>query len=358
MWREKIPSQLLETACPAIRYRLRREVLKQPDSNAEMLALQSQILEDPVLQEVFDRQAEDGWLSWNFHGDRSMEADIRFLCEKGLDNRHPVLSRAVQTLKCCGVDRLNRGLGKPGRILDVLGFGGAQMIRATVLAYAGSEDEPGVKEQINLALAGFRSVLAIDRVSDLIDEYNGRQVFRQGLLWPGLYHLRLLAWTYSWRTPQNQRELGKCIQKLVQLSPIPHLLVRCQSQLVAPAAFCMNDFNPDLATLNDAGWMMWFQRMELLARLGIMQHVPELQSQVKVLADLLESEAGMFTKMLNHVYFKKWGSYTGLMLESDWKNPQRRINDLTFRSILILYYSNYQSHSLIETDCYPDNTHP
>ena len=52
MWSSKIPNQLLEQACPSIRYRLRLEVLDQPHSDGQMLALQNQILEDA------------GWMMW------------------------------------------------------------------------------------------------------------------------------------------------------------------------------------------------------------------------------------------------------------------------------------------------------
>ena len=335
----EIPTLLLEKACPSIRYRLRLEVLRRPRSDPEMLALHSQILEEAAVKDVFSEQAPDGWLAWDFHGYHSHEAGVRVLCEKGLDPCNPQLSRALQALSSCQAARLERGLGKPGKILDQLGFGGAQLIRATVLAYAGLEAEPGFKEQIDLALAAFRSVLAIDRLDELVDEYRGQPVFRSGILWPSIYHLRLLAWTHSWRTTQNQSELSSCIQKLVSLSPLPHLLVRYQSKLVAPASFCMDDFNPHLAGLDGAGWMMWFHRMELLARLGVIPAVPELQRQANELAVLLESRAGWFTRPLSHAYFKRWGAYTGLMLEQDWKAAQRRLNDLTFRSILILHYA-------------------
>ena len=341
----KTPAQLLEQACPSIRYRLRLEVLKQPGSEREMLALQNQILEDPAVQEVLSWQAADGWLAWNFHGYQSMEAGIRLLCEKGVDSRHPVLSKALQALRGCDEDRLERGLGKPGRILDQLGLGGAQMIRAAVLAYAGVEDEPGVQSQIELALAGFRSVLTIHQVGDLVDEFKGKQVFRPGILWPGIYHLRLLARTHSWRTPQNQRDMVQCIQNLVHLSPLPSMNIRYKSQMITPASFGMHHFNPDLASLDDAGWMIWFQRMEPLARLGVIQRVPELARQAETLAELLETGTGFFTRRLNHAYFKKWGAYTGLMLENDWKDPHRRTNDLTFRSILVLHYSESQTRS-------------
>jgi hypothetical protein len=54
---------------------------------------------------------------------------------------------------------------------------------------------------------------------------------------------------------------------------------------------------------------------------------------------MLATGQGRFTKALSHTYFRKWGAYTGLMLERDWRDPQRRIYDLTFRSLLILHYA-------------------
>jgi hypothetical protein len=82
---EEALNDLLENACPPIQYRLRRELLKQPPSSADMLALQGRILEDRAVKEVLSWQQPDGWIAWNFHGYHSMEAGIRILCEKGLD---------------------------------------------------------------------------------------------------------------------------------------------------------------------------------------------------------------------------------------------------------------------------------
>jgi hypothetical protein len=109
--------------------------------------------------------------------------------------------------------------------------------------------------------------------------------------------------------------------------------------LLAPASFCMHEFAPDMHHLTDDEWMPWFHRMELLARLGVVGEIPELKGQVQVLEKILEEGQGLFTKKLNHSYFQKWGSYTGLALEKDWRLPQRQVNDLTFRSLLILHHS-------------------
>jgi hypothetical protein len=340
---EETTHYLLEHACPAIQYRLRREILNQPPTTDEMLALQRQILEDRAVKEVLSWQQPDGWIAWNFHGYHSMEAGIRILCEKGLEASHPALAKACLALEKDNA-RLERGLGKVGAILDRMGFGGTQLIRAALFAQAGAEDEPGVQaciqEQIRLALASFRAVLAINTLDDLAEEYKGRLVFRPGVQWPSIYHLRLLAWSHRWRSPQNQNTIAASIERMVRLSPLPEIKVRHPSQLIAPASFGMHDFKADLNTLDDAHWMMWFQRMELLARLGVIQWVPELKKQVADLGKILEASQGKFTKALSHEHFRKWGAYTGLMLEADWRDPQRRICDLTFRSLMILGFCN------------------
>jgi hypothetical protein len=85
--------------------------------------------------------------------------------------------------------------------------------------------------------------------------------------------------------------------------------------------------------------MGWFHRVELLSRLGVVNSVPPLKLQVNILDEMLIADAGRFTRKLTHDYFKKWGTYSGLMLEKDWKSPARRIYDLTFRSLLILHYA-------------------
>jgi hypothetical protein len=173
----------------------------------------------------------------------------------------------------------------------------------------------------------------------LCEPFNGKLVFRAGVRWPGIYHLRLLALTQSWRTPEALSMIVAAIQQMVRLSPVPSIHVRYKSQLIAPASFCMDNFTPDMRTLTGAEWMQWFHRMEMLARLGVIQRIPELRRQVQILTEILHQGQGLFAGKVNHAYFHKWGAYTGLALEVDWRLPQRRINDLTFRSLLILRYS-------------------
>ena len=315
---------------------VRLEILGQPRATREMIDLQAKVLEDGAVREVISWRQADGWLAWNFHGYHSMESGIRLLCEKGVDKCHPILSNALSALRR-ETSRLNRGIGNAGAVLDQLGFGGPLTIRAALFA-GGGEGEPCLREQIALALSAFRAVLAVDRTDDLVDEYRGRQVYRQNIQWPSIYHLRLLALTRSWRTPRNRRMIVDSVKRLVKLSPLPSLNVLYKSRLIAPASFCMDDWNPVMSAMDDAHWMMWFHRMELLSLLGVVHLVPGLERQARALEEILEEGGGHFVRALAHDYFRKWGAYTGLMLERDWRDPRRRINDLTFRSLLILHH--------------------
>lgn len=328
----------LQSACASIRYRIRRELLNEIISPEELKAFQEQILQDDTVREVINSQSPDGWFGKTFHGYNSHEAGIRLLCEKGVSPQQPFLSRALLAMQT-NSDRIAREMRNAGKILDDMGFGGAAMIQATVFAYAGMENKKVVQGQIKVALEGFQNLLSISSVGEIAEPYKGRLVFRPSVRWPGIYHLRLLAFTHAWRSPRNQAMVAGAIKRLVTLSPIPHIKVRYKSQLIAPPAFAMQDFNPKMASMDASQWMMWFHRMELVARLGVAGMITELQSQLDMLRALLDEGEGWFTKPISHAYFKRWGAYTGLMLEQDWRSPQRRIYDLTFRSMLIQEYS-------------------
>ncbi len=330
--------RLLACAGPPIQYRIRKEILGQAPELPEMIELQNRILQDEAVRAVHASQGRDGWLAWNFHGYDSMEAGLRLLCEKGVEADRPVLARALLALEK-HTERLARGLSKVGKVLDDSGLGGGELIRAHLLAQAGKEEKAVVQKEIERALEVFRFSARIKSLEDLHQAYRGKLVFREGTLWPGIYHLRLLAMSRSWRKPENHKMVVQSIRNMVRLSPIPNIYVKYKSQLIAPASFCMDDFTPDMDGLTDAGWMQWFHRMELLARLGVVDEIPPLKRQGQALAKIVEEGQGMFTKELSHPYFQKWGAYTGLALEKDWRLSQRRMNDLTFRSLLILHYS-------------------
>jgi len=332
--------ELLHSAGPSIGYRTRHEVLSRSADDPELRELQSAILAEPSVERFPYLQRSDGWIGDTFHGADGIEGAIRFLAEKGVRPDHSAIRRALDALEA-GDERLLWGIGKVGRVLDETGLGGSEMIRAAVFGYAGDEDRPCVREQVEIALQGFEAVVDVESIEAICEPYKGNLVFREGVLWPSIYHLRLLAHTTCWRTSETMTMLAAAVRRLVELSPIPEVHVKHRSQLIAPASFAMDDFASHVDERSGYGQMLWFHRTELLARLGMIPHVPALQSQVGRLAESLE--AGLFRQKMNHSSFKKWGVYAGLALERDWRSPARRIADLTFRVLLILHHTETPS---------------
>jgi hypothetical protein len=329
---------LVGRACPSIAYRLKREVLGQPSSDPDMRRLTDQIAGDDAMGRLAKAQAADGWIGHAFHGDGGHEAGIRLLCEMGVEPDAPVLRRAIEAVDV-EPGRLGLGIGQAGTVLDATGHGGTRLIRAVVLAYAGQEARPGVADEVAGAVECLRETSGVGAVHDVIEMRNGRLVFRPGRRLPSIYHLRLLAWTHGWRTPESTQVVAEGVRQLIRLSPIPHALVRDRSRLVAPASFCIDDFDADIGALDSGGWMCWLHRTEVLARIGVVGRIPALQRQIEALATRLEAADPWPGQPRSDPYFMRWGAYTGLALERDWRSPVRRANDLAFRSHLILSYS-------------------
>jgi len=341
MSNQDITTHLLENACPSIQWRIREEILGQRPTAKQVDALQNQILQDSLVKEAIGWQGTDEWKSSPFHGSNGIESGVRILCEKGVLKDHPAINTALNALRK-EPDSIYRGIGKPGKILDELCFGGSQMIKAVVFAYAGAEHDLCVEKQIKIALEGLEYILSVESIDDITTKCKNKLIFKPTVMWPSIYHLRLLANTRQWRTPDNYHLVVKGIKKLVELSPIPHISVLKQSQLIAPASFAMQDFNPTMEIMSNAMWMQWFHRTELLSRIGIISSIVELEKQVMKLDEMLKQGNGWFMKKLYHSSFVNWGAYTGLCLEKDWRSSKRQVYDLTFRSLII-------KHQLKET---------
>lgn len=331
---QELINYLLEEGCPSIKYRVKKEIYDEVDNN-----LYQQILDDQEVRKIISMQNETGWIDEDFHSEKGVETAARVFFEKGLENDYPAYKKMLNELEQRDDTYDNGCLSRVGKILDKKGFGGSELMRAVVFAYAGLENKLLVKKQIEETLDCFRYLTTISSVNEVTEQYKNKLVFSEGAKWPSIYHIRLLAYTESWRNDKNKKMIIDSIKKLIQLSPIPDISVLENHQLISAASFCMHNFNPNINKLKDKEWMMWFHRMELLSRLGLVTEIKELKQQVETIIKLLKESDGLFSKKINHLYFRKWSPYTGLALEKDWRSPKRRVSDLSFRVLLIIFYS-------------------
>lgn len=330
---------IAQRSCPSISYRIRKEILHEDISKSEMQLLQAKILNEEEIVRIFTLKKEDGWLGGLFHGIDEPECCIRYLIEKGVEPSHPIIKEALIGILKKGENFDKGSMSRVGKPLDQLHFGGSNLIKACVFAYTGNEDYDFVIEKIEEALDVFRYVCTVDKITDISDVYKDKLVFKSGVLWPSIYHLRLLAYTHKWKSEKNQEMLVSAFTNLSRLSPIPSIKVLHNHQVISPASIYMNHFNEDINYINAKEWMMWFHRTELIARLGIALKVPSIKMQIKDVDRILNENNGLFTRKFRHYYFTKWTQYLGLALEDNWKTGDKVINDLTFRCLLIRSYS-------------------
>jgi hypothetical protein len=327
-----------QRACPSISYRIRKEILYEDISTPDMQTLQTKILNEAETMRIFSLKKEDGWLGGWFHGVDEPECSIRYLIEKGVEPSHPIIQEVLNAIIKRGDKFDEGGMYRVGKTLDELHLGGSKLIKACVFAYTGNQNFDFVIEQIEEALDVFRYVCNVENISDIYNVYKDKLVFKSGVMWPSIYHLRLLAHTDNWKNDKNQEMLVRAFSNLAKLSPVPSIKLLYNHQVISPASIYMNNFNDDMNSLNAKEWMMWFHRTELISRLGIAAKISSIKTQIEFINNILNENNGLFTKKLKHYYFTKWTQYLGLALEDNWNSTDKIINDLTFRSLLISSY--------------------
>lgn len=331
---EKIISWLLEKSCPSIKYRIKKEILGERDKD-----LEKELIRDNRVNFFLGLQDKTGWIKEDFHSPLGVETACRVFLEKGLEPSFKPYTQMLKELEKREDSFDNGSLERVGKILDRKGFGGSNMIKASVFAGAGLEDRVFVRDQVAKALECFDFVSKTPSIEQVTTFYRGKKVFQEGVLWPGIYQLRLLAFSSFWRTEKNRKIVRAGIERIIELSPLPSIKVLEKSQIIAPCSFLLNNFKPVLNELSPGEWMPWFHQMEMLARLKIIGDIGELTQQLNELRLILAEGDGFFTRRISHRNFFNWSPYSGMALEKDWRSRERRISDLSFRSFLVNYFS-------------------
>ena len=344
---------LLENATPSIRLRVKKEVLGRVSAEEEA-DLQSQIREEELYKLISACQKENGWLGNGFHGPNknagpyeNQEVGTKWLAEKAVGRNDPVLKRAMDAFVTTELTDLC--YRTKGKYYDEFRYAanGQNLIRCACIARAGYEDVIDIGPQIQLALDSFRRVLEVDSALDItrIRKVGGKEkrVFNDYEKWPCYYHLDILAHTESWKNEENIRMLADSVRKLMRQDR-PECQVGGDSWVgyVLGTVGCLKE-GYSLGYDREGVHYTWLDRVEWLCRCGLAPYIPELREEVNLLAGSIDengiSRANVDENQLNGI-----STYGGQQLESDWKTETRKLCDITFRVLLILYYAQENSH--------------
>ena len=220
---------------------------------------------------------------------------------------------------------------------------GQNNIRCACIARAGYDDIIDIKPQIKLALDSFKRVLEVDSALDItrVRKCGGKEkrIFNDYEKWPCYYHFDILAHTQSWKSEENIKVLAESFKKLLRTDR-PDKQVGGDSWVgyVLGTTGCLRE-GYQLGYEIDGVHYTYLERVEWLCRCGLAPYIPQLQDEVDILNNSF-NEDGICTANVDEDQLKGISTYSGQQLETDWKTPTRKMCDITFRALLILYYAN------------------
>jgi len=209
MNKEQIIDFLLENASPNIKYRVKRDILKESIDSVEMQNLQEKILDLPKIKKTFATQKANGFLGDVVHGAyfSGFDTNVYYLKLNGVENSNPNMQKAKQAL-LNWKDNEDEYDFHGGKAMDEHGRGGIKAIIAELMLTLGcDESTPHIQEQINIALAAFRGALNHNNIDDFTKEcsFKGEKVryYIKNTAFPAGNHLSILNRTSSWKTDEN-----------------------------------------------------------------------------------------------------------------------------------------------------------
>lgn len=346
---EDVIKELLEESCASIKYRIRRDILNKKVSFEDY---SEEIMSDERVKYVLSWQNEDGFFGEVFHGgyvpyekrkycSTGCETAFYFLSEIGLTNENKYIKSGLQRLL---KEDWNKGKGNWNLFKPEVGLYGDDRLRALSFAKFGIEDYDFIHNEIEESIDLLDRLGNVDCINEIYFQLKKHKVFQLNKSLPEIYHLRLLAYTYSWRNELNYQKVINGIKKLIQLAPIPQIYVKYKSQIIAPAKIYPSNLNLDIEKMdfNSSMGYEWFHTFELFARMGVVKEIPELLLQAEKLIKILKQGNGFFTSKVTYKRYKRFGIYSGLALENNWRG-KKGVYDLTFRSLLILKYADMLS---------------
>ena len=263
---------------------------------------------------------------------------IKVFVEYGIDVNETHFQRCLNLLfdnenkyLCC------KGLTKLAEKFEDKGFSAAKMIRASLLACSNVINESEIKNEIEHSYNTFKAIINYNEITDFAYIKNGKWIFKDSVLFPDYYNLRVLAFTNSWKNDESIKILLQSITSLKKLQPIPNIYVKINSQLIATGSYVMHEFDTTFSDNDDNKKAEWLIRNEYFARMGVLKGACNINKSLESINNSNELINGICSVSKNYA-FTNWGAYSGVSLEDNWMYKYQRINDLSFRIGLIKHY--------------------
>lgn len=340
---------LLENGGSSVKYRTRRDILKDDVHSDEMNFIQKEILCKYQVRKLLDNQHEDGWIGNELHGGRGkgIDSSISYLVNRGVEKDHPAMKKAVAALLSVGEDKTYRTTFRGGSALDEGGRGGNEAVKAGVLAELGAEDNEIVQSQISISLQYLQDSLSYKTFDDFsIVNRKGTRYYTQDAHFPGANHLNLLSITERWRSPENfellKRSLCHCMKIMMKTND--NITFKTGSHFVGPFNFNWKVADFDITDIQQDSYALvwWLRSLYKLSQIGVICDVPELKTaydylyQLFITQDIIHLQTDLSLKRFRDIF----------SIEDSWKNENSMNCDIMFWCAITLHNAGYNVQNI------------
>ena len=351
--KQRIIDFLIKHADPSIVLRVKKELLGSV-SEAEQKDLINKIIPQKNVQTVINSQKPDGWFGNNFHGQSpklnagmfdNMEVGLRYLTEKGFPLENEYIARAINSfLTKEPFDSAYGGKPPEPPTTDyTYTASGLYLARSSIIIRAGYEnkllanDFIDLQSDIEFSLKTFQSVLDLDFPNGVLDTHRKKLCFKPNVLWPCLYHLRMLAHSQNWKTDESISMLAESITKLHALPQSDEMVYTYKKgQYVGPCFAFVYAQGKTLGANDEKDISL--DLLELFARCGIIKKAKKLKAKYDYMLSAIDADLNVNIDVNKH-QSRNWSPYFGYALEEDWKTSTKMKCDLLFRILLIIHYT-------------------
>lgn len=351
---------LLENAGPVIQYRLRKEILNVLTQSEEESLLE-QIYQTPRYKELLTYIHPSGYIGIGAHSaDRFKqsplddgEAAARLLSYYAIPKENPVVANFVAAI--CDEDVLrgeftyyNADAVRFENRFRGMNSGATTMgLFYTMLAMLGFGDIDFVEPFLNISLTAFKSMLQIESLEDITHpatKSSRHQYITEDQYLPCSYHLATLAYTTSWRTPENINIIIETINQMNRImKPNNEINAKIDGKFIGPGWALIRPFEP--FRVDYFASVMYRRPLTELAMLGVGKSVDVIrQSAVNVREALAADGVLRFSfdsTQQKRKYFPVAGlyptPYSDVCLEENYKTDTALECDLTFWAVQFLY---------------------
>lgn len=347
---------LLDNACPAIRYRVLREILALPPDEPRLVAARKEAMAyAPMLKALRNQRADGTWAGAVHVGDAgkpsaSTEMTLVMLSEYGVDKTHPAIKKSVKLLKSFLAARRDLKLYEFQKQVkaDIMReryyrwF--LRIVALGLVQRTGPEQEGRVMDSVLDLLdrvAGFVnnpiSRHPLDRVGGKMAAIRTEAMSEGYAFIPDWYITQVFAHTPRLLESELLKTKLKKVYDYVLSEPYQAHAPTIGLVKTARGSFAKGwglELRPAEFYVKHDNLDSLLRMLESFARLGLVNRYPLLMGHMEWLLSQQERD-GRWTLPLKH--FSASSFWTRSMrLEQDWRGPVRASADMTFRILLIL----------------------